>query len=234
MQTEQEKFMMTNFQRVNKLLKKIKDRLEIKDSWKAYNYYHTEFIIEIHKNTVGKQNIDEKPVDTDASEFNHTIRYDEKNAIWEIIMSNEKTINENNLLQNCDNYDENMFKFRSNLKYNENCIEIHLDIINMNNISFYNNYRFIYDTYSRNNLKIKEKEDERLYKCKDENGDLLLLKFSPQKLLLENRKLKLQNDEQRKDYHDLYCKNMMLKTEIEILEENKLCKILKNKVFRFF
>ncbi len=49
MQTEQEKFMMTNFQHVNKLLKTIKDRLEIKDSWKAYYYYHTEFIIEIHK-----------------------------------------------------------------------------------------------------------------------------------------------------------------------------------------
>ncbi len=72
-------------------------------------------------------------------------------------MPNEKTMNENNL-QNCDNYDKDMFKFRPNLKYNENSIEIRLDIINMNNIPFSNNFRFIYDTYSRNNLKIKQKK----------------------------------------------------------------------------
>jgi hypothetical protein len=245
MKIEEETFMLANYQHINKLLIKIKDRLEISEEIKqSSKFYCLKFRLEIYKNTDETEKTDEDMSDRyrDGLSFNHAIKYDEQyakweiikpnNAKWEIIIPNLENIKENHMHQ-YDNYDEDKFSFDSFIHQRESYIEIDLQIYNLFNIPCYNKYYFAYDTYGENNLKIKEIEPSFI--CVGKNGELSYFKLSQHKdVLLENRDLKNEVDDLKLKIKDLKVKTLKLKSEIEVLEEEKLCEILTNKILRVF
>ncbi len=93
MKIEEETFMLANYQHINKLLIKIKDRLEISEELKrSSNYYSLKFSLEIHKTTDETEKTDEDMSDRYryGLSFNHAIKYDEQYTKWEIIIPNLK------------------------------------------------------------------------------------------------------------------------------------------------
>ena len=235
MKIEEEKFMLANFQHINKLLIKIKDRLEISEEIKqSSKFYSLKFKLEIHKNTDEPEKTDEDMSDRhrDSLSFNHAIKYDEQYAQWEIITPNLENI-KNKHMHQYDNYDEDKFSFDSSIHQWENFSEIYLRIYNLFNIPCHNKYYFTYDTWYENNLRIKEIDPSFI--CVGKDGEVSLSKLSQHKnLLYENRDLKNEVDDLKSKIEDLTVKTLKLKSEIEVLEEEKLCKILTNKFFRFF
>jgi len=237
MKIEEEKFMLANFQHINKLLIKIKDMLEINEKLKTLNYNYMKFSLKIDKNADEEEKPDQTDMlnkHTDGLSFNHVIEYDEKYAKWEIIMPNLENIKENHMHQ-CDNYDEEKFKFGHFIHYGKTDIHVYLQIYNLFNIPCYNALSFSYDTYCNNNLKIKEIETKGSLISLDEDGNLALSKVQSNKtLLLENRGLKLEVHHLNVTIEDLEEQQLRLKSEIEALEKEKLCKILTNKIYRVF
>jgi hypothetical protein len=239
----EEKFMLDNFQHINELLIKIQDRIEIDKNLIKFKYNFMQFCLKIDKNADDKENTDKDMLNkqTDGLSFNHDIKYDERYAIWKIIIPNLENIKENHMHQ-YDNYDEDKFSFDSYVKYGKNKIYIYLQIHNLFNIPCYNDHSFKYDIYSDNNSKIKEIETEESLICLDKVGNLALSKLPFIKnLLLENTELKYEVDdlktkiiEQAEEKVRLKKEQLRLKSEIEALEKEKLCKILTNKIYRVF